>query len=277
MAENKRKKKVSSVWGGVRFLLTPNWRAEDQVALGSDHIDVPSDRVVALVGCNGIGKTTILEQIAQALKADGVLDASDSKEYNPLEGMFRNLGKREETKRAKDPTGFLITFDKVKSYIPASSKKDARSWLEASEMNRLFSGMSSNGESVIRRLNSAIAAIGHFVEKAQLARTPVYILIDDADAGTSVDVIAELRDALIELSARLRELRIPHLIIVSANSYEFVRSGDVTPIVVPTLKTVKGGFPTYESFREAIAQTRKGKEARDAAFLKPKGKEEGSL
>lgn len=242
--------------GAVRVPLFRDWKAEDQMIYveGIDHVDLPFNGALCLVGCNGIGKTTTLEEIRQALVGIGFRDASNEREYNPLSGLDDLLG-NERSKAA----GYIVSFDKGTRFVRADSSLG--SYATDYDYEEISSWVSSHGEGIIARLNGAVRAIAAFVKKAKAEKVPLVVTIDDADAGTSIDVVAELRAMVDDLVGLLTSDGVPHLILISSNSFELVRGlpclyvRDMTP----------RRFDDYDSYREFVLESKKDKTARNKA------------
>lgn len=243
--------------GAVRIPLFSNWKDEDQMVYAPevDHVDLPLDGILCLVGCNGSGKTTTVEQIKQALEGAGFRNAKDEKEYNPLHGLRSLWGKKEEDDKA---AGYLIIFDKDARFVP-NTGGGAEEWGSAFDLDEIGGCFCSNGEGVIGRFAGAAKAMGTFFKKARKEGVPIIIMVDDADAGTSIDVVSEMRSFLESVDRDLKKAGVPHLILVTSNSYELIHGlsclyvRDMTPRL----------FTSYEDFREFTLASRKDKDARD--------------
>lgn len=238
---------------GITILLSNNWKDENQNLFETDRITIPQGRPVCLVGCNGIGKTTVMEEIGDTIRRlMGARNAKDEREYNPFAGIFR----RDDEK----PAGaYYVMFDKDSNFTVFDPKKGGEAWGFDSDMSRFFGSMSSNGESLVRKLNGAFGAIGIFAKKAIAQKIPFFLFLDDVDAGTSIDVIAEIREEVNGLSGFLRSKGAEHYIVIASNSFELIRGMDC--ICVRDMSNVK--FDDYDSYREFVLKTRKEKEKRD--------------
>ena len=236
--------------GAVRIPLFSAWKDEDQMVYAPevDHVDLPLDGILCLVGCNGSGKTTTVEQVKQALEGIGFRDAKGEVEYNPLHGFHS----------AEDPaTGYFVPFDRGTRYV--SKPGDGESWLTAFDLDEMGGWFCSNGEGVSGRFVGAAKAMGTFFKKAKDEGVPIVVMVDDADAGTSIDVVSEMRAFLERVDRDLKRAGVPHLILVTSNSYELVHGlpclyvRDMSP----------RAFATYEDFRDFTFASRKDKDARD--------------
>ena len=236
--------------GAVRIPLFSAWKDEDQMVYAPevDHVDLPLDGILCLVGCNGSGKTTTVEQVEQALKGAGFRCAKDEREYNPLYGLHSTT---------TPATGYLVPFNRETRYVTKPGGDE--SWLTAFDLDEMGGWFCSNGEGVSGRFAGAAKAMGIFFKRAKKEGVPIVIMVDDADAGTSIDVVSEMRAFLENVDRTLKEAGIPHLILVTSNSYELIHglpclyARDMTPRL----------FTSYEGFREFTLASRKDKDARD--------------
>lgn len=240
---------------GTLFQLTNNWREENQAGgiFTVDSVEMPKNKIICLVGCNGSGKTTVIEKMTQFLKYAGAKDISETKEFNPMSGFMSSLRKEE-----KKPNAYFMSFDKGARFV-STDKDGTNSWLYKVDMDKIFGTMSSNGESVVRRLNGALKAIKICIDKCLKEQVPLWIFIDDVDAGTSIDVICELKENLVYVNEHLNKHNLEHYIIVTSNSFEFAR--DLDCLYVRDMSPIK--FTQYEEFKEFVLKTRKEKEKRD--------------
>lgn len=243
-------KDITKTPNGTKFRLTNNWRDENQAGgiFTVKSVEIPKNKIVCLVGCNGIGKTTTLEEIKQFLESSGVQDVADTDEYNAIAGVFRSLSNKKE----KKPVGYLISFDKEAKFVLEKKK----SWFDEMGLGQMWM---SNGESVVSRLNGAFQAITIFAKKAVAKQVPFWLLIDDVDAGTSIDVISEVKASLVDLSNYLNKNNLEHYIVVTSNSFEFAK--DMYCLYARTMKKVE--VTDYEKYKKFVLKSRKDKEKRD--------------
>ena len=204
--------------------------------------------VTVLVGCNGIGKTTLLSCIRSTLKKDNIpyLD-------------FNNLS------------------DGGAYAKQESLNKGDFSFLAAA-------ACSSEGENIMLNITDLATKIGQFVRTGiyqkdvdALAKmfqkglgfdnkdseVPInerWILFDAVDSGLSVDNIVELKENLFRTI-----LQYPFdneiYIIISANEYEMSHGEQCLDVYNGKYIT----FKTYEDYRNMILESRKWKDKRCAA------------
>ena len=240
---------------GTKFRLTNNWKDENQGIFTTKSVEIPANQITCLIGCNGIGKTTAIEEMKQFLESTGAREVTDLQEYNPMAGLFDSL---REDKDKKKPTAYIVYFDKDKTFIK-NKGQGGQSWGFDHDIARICGNNSSNGESVIMRLNGAIEAIGIFIKKSIKEQVPLWIFIDDVDAGTSIDVIAEVKANLIQASEYLNKHNLEHYIVVTSNSFEFAK--DMYCLYARTMKPIE--VTDYEKYKKFVLKSRKDKEKRD--------------
>lgn len=246
--------KAKKTEAGTKFSLTNDWKDEDQRIFTVKSVEIPANKITCLIGCNGIGKTTAIEEMKQFLQNAGAKDVKDLQEFNPMAGLFESL----KNEKPKKPTAYIVFFDKDSSFVK-NQRKGLDSWCFEHDMGGFLGNFSSNGESVIRRLNGAIEAIEMFTKKAVQEQVPLWIFIDDVDAGTSIDVIAKVKANLIEADNYLNKHNLEHYIIVTSNSFEFAR--DMYCLYARNMKQVT--VSDYEEYKKFVLKSRKDKEKRD--------------
>lgn len=202
----------------------------------SDEIEIKPG-ITCIVGCNGSGKTTLMDHIRHHLTR--VRHAKDVGEINPFKGIFGV--KDEETDE------LVFAFDKNEEY--ATSEQDGI-------MGRLCRYMESTGEGIISRLGHGMPLLGKAFGDKRNEGKKAYLFLDDLDAGTSIDMIAEIKETLGFIAQNAKEHGIECHIIVSANSYEMCRG--VRCVDANTFEEWK--FDDYEGYRKLVLDSKKRKE-----------------
>lgn len=203
--------------------------------------------VTVLVGCNGIGKTTLLRQLRDALKKENVPCV-----------LFDNL--HEGRSHAISEAGFYCNFEFMATALE-----------------------SSEGENIVMNMSTLAARLGQFVKTGKdpkekdfsgLARAMArangeevpdepeipkerWILLDAVDSGLSVDNIVELKELLFKT---ILEYNFGNdiYIVISANEYEMARGEQC-------FNTYEGKYITinnYEEYRDVILKSREYKKKR---------------
>jgi len=199
--------------------------------------------ITVLVGCNGIGKTTLLHNIEDVLR----------KEKIPV-AKFDNLSDGGSNSRSEK--AFLEDFRFV-----------------AESMS------SSEGENIVLNLMDLAGKLGRFIKTGIYKRrynpfegvfkkdessdkdiemsNERWILFDTVDSGLSVDNIVELKEGLFKTIIE-HEKDNDIYIVVSANEYEMAREEQCLDVY--NGKYV--AFKDYEEYRDLILKSRKWKEER---------------
>ena len=150
--------------------------------------------VTVLVGCNGAGKTTMLRQIRDQLKAE---DARFHWFDNHSEGDTRAIDR------------FMLGHNMTAFATMA---------------------FSSEGERITIVLHEQAAKMGQLVQKA--GSDDVFILMDAVDSGFSIDNVSYLKEGLFDLIIKDHASKGGQVyIIVTANSYEMARGEDCIDVM----------------------------------------------
>lgn len=242
----------------MRFKIhTRNYYDEDQVLYKGrgreGHIDIEFGHVYALVGCNGLGKSTLIRQICHDCDtsldrfAHNLLD-----DYNGLSTFARFFSDQEE---AKEPETF---------YLPIDRSSNVRGFDTDSLVAEAASYFMSTGESLAHDLSPCLAIVKR--ELPRLKGKEIYILLDDLDVGVSLDVIEDERCVIDAMARDLEANGTRYAILVAANNYELAKGlecincADLSPV----------SFGSYEEYRDFVLSARKWKDARDARNLEAK-------
>lgn len=141
--------------------------------------------VTVLVGCNGIGKTTLIHQLKNQLEKEEIPVIS-----------FDNL--HDGGNNARSAAAFYNDW----AFVATSM-------------------VSSEGENIAMNIGNFAAKIGSFQRKHAGAKE-IWIFFDAVDSGLSVDNIVDLKNDLFGIIMELRG-NTEVYIIVSANEYELAR------------------------------------------------------
>ena len=237
-----------------------NYYDEDQVLYGSEgregHVDIEFGHVYALVGCNGLGKSTLIRQICQD---------SDTSLCNFAHNLMADYDGRsafarlfsDPSEEGKEPSTF---------YLPVDRRSSARGFGEEALIAEISSNFMSTGEALAHDLGPCLAIIRK--ELPRLKGKEIYVLLDDLDVGVSLDAIADERRVIGQIARDLEANGTRYAICVAANSYELAKGleciscADLSPV----------SFGSYDEYREFILSTRRWKDARDAKNIEAKRK-----
>lgn len=166
------------------FKITKDYYNEDEILYKKDEFTI-NPNVTVLVGCNGSGKSTMLQEIKRQLK----------KEKIPCI-YFDNLSSGGANARSK--AGFY------------------------GNMNFLATAIcSSEGENIMMNTGTLATKIGTIARKYRDDKE-LWVLLDAIDSGLSVDNILDIKD-LFDLVIEDNKNRDVY-IIISANEYELARN-----------------------------------------------------
>lgn len=169
-----------------KFKLSNDWYGKDECKMFNKTYVQLSPGLTVLVGCNGAGKTTILNQINQYLQ---------EKEIPVL--YHSNLHDGESS---------------LKSKAVLNGKFDI--------VARLV--MSSEGENIVNVLEDTTKKMGEFSRSNKNSKE-LWFLFDAIDSGLSIDNIEYLKEKLIKFVIQYEKNKDVYF-VVSANSYEFARN-----------------------------------------------------
>ncbi len=202
--------------------------------------------ITVLVGCNGIGKTTLLHQIRDKLKKDNI-------PYIEFDNLHDGGSKSVSEASFYGDFGFIAT-----------------------------AMCSSEGENIMMNINKLATRLGKFVREGkdqkeknhiQLVRLaaknngkeikeePVpnerWILLDAVDSGLSVDNVVDIKELLFKT---LLDYNYGNdiYIVISANAYEMARSEQCFDVY--NGKYVK--FKDYEEYRQLVLDSKEWKNGR---------------
>lgn len=224
-----------------------NYYDENDALYKANKLTLQSNNVYCLVGCNGIGKSTILRQMIH----DNT-NSLDKTAYNLKNdyGLFINLW---DEKNKNEYNDFYILINKnTKLYV---TNEDERM------LNKLFGNFMSVGE---QNVYNILPNIGKTIESLnnleKLENKNLFIMIDDLDVGVSIDVLIELAKIIDKLELKLKELNVNYYVVITTNSYELARRFKCIDVV--NMKEIS--FKDYDDYSNYISETRKYKDTRNA-------------
>ena len=196
--------------------------------------------VTVLVGCNGYGKSTMLNVIESQLESDN------------------------------------IPFIKYDNLTEGGNTAKSHFLFENDFTSLATSMMSSEGEQIHYNFSLLCGTLGNFVrtgkntfrpnafagvfgeKKKEITSNERWVLIDAIDSGLSIDNIEEIKKLfeLMEEDAKANGKEL--YIVVSANSYEVVRNTNGYDVNKCEYVT----FKDYEDYRKFVLRCRKQKDKR---------------
>lgn len=226
-----------------KFKIEPDWYGEDIKMYKKKTITL-EEGVTVLVGCNGIGKTTMLHQL------------------------------KEQLKKKKIP---VLSFDNLheggsKSLSSAAFNGD---WAFAATAMA-----SSEGENIVMNVGQLAGILRHFIETGEVVKqnerlsrafakamwgdkvelpesNERWILLDAVDSGLSVDNVVDIKEQLFKTILEHKGDKDVY-IVITANAYEMARGEKCFDVYGGKYVKLK----TYEAYRKFILKTREIKNQR---------------
>lgn len=211
----------------------------------ANKLTLQENDVYCLVGCNGIGKSTVLYQMIHdndnSLK-ETAYDLKD--EYNAFSNLFNSKNKNE--------------YDEFYILINKDTKLNIKD--DDSVLHNLFGNFMSTGEQNVHNILPNLPNIIESLNKLEkLENKELYVMIDDLDVGVSIDVLIELTKIIDKLELKLKKLNINYYIVITANSYELARRFKCIDVI--NMKEIS--FKDYDDYANYVSETRKYKDTRN--------------
>lgn len=232
------------VFGREFNIHNKNYYAENQKLYKHNKIFIPENSVTCLVGCNGIGKSTVIRQMIQDNENCLSKTAWDLEDTHSI--SFREFFGDKKTREDFDE--FYLDGNKSSSF--GHSECDFM-------MNDLSTMWCSTGEANLRVAGPVFGILGK--ETKLLTGKRLFVFLDDLDVGVSVDYLVDVVNTIKLMEKTMAERGIKFYIILTANSYELARYFHCIDTV--TFKPVK--FKTYDTYVKYVCKTRKYKDERD--------------
>ena len=223
----------------MRFNIHKNPYGDNKDLFLKNSIYLQPNKIYCFTGCNGSGKSTLIREI---------IDNTLSKKANKIEPDFYARGFQAFTSDKKIKPIKYICFDKKSNYI----KSEEDYFFKAAAI-----GYSSTGEGVMERFGNILNLIGKTVNHMKENET-LFIFIDDADAGTSIDNIKDIVGVIDFIAKDINKCSLNYCIILTANSFELCKNYQC--IDVNTFKRRK--FKTYETYKKYVLESRERKDKR---------------
>ena len=211
--------------------------------------------VTCLVGCNGSGKSTVVDQIIHSTKAQQV---ETDTVYVDLRDALRSISGGKEEKAEC----YYFLFNK---------KTETASKFEDHIFNKIGETSVSTGEHIVNRYSNSLPILGSWIRSHNNEK--LIIIFDDCDAGTSIDMIDEIKGVFQLIINDCIKYDIEYYIILTANSFELAKDFDCLSVI----DFKHRHFKTYQSFKTFVLKTREAVDKREKEFqeLRKQRKEEG--
>lgn len=176
-----------------QFTLNNDWYGEDDFKIFKKKKITIKSGLTVLVGCNGAGKTTMLNQIEDMLDRENI----------PV--LFHNNMTNGE-RDLKSKATFYGDFEMVA---------------------RLMS--SSEGENIVNVLGEVARKMGDLSRKNPKAKE-LWFLFDSIDSGLSIDNVVEFKEQLVPVVLENNKDKDIYF-VVSTNGYEFARGENCLDVI----------------------------------------------
>lgn len=209
--------------------------------------------LTVLVGCNGAGKTTLIQNIQSELKNNNI----------PCE-FYNNL-----SEGGKETLGTALYEGNIELANSALCSSEGENIsLNIGNQFAKFSEFIQTG-----RITSKATRIADLFHEYKIPETKErWLLFDAIDSGYSIDNVIDCKWIFNDMIQNATKAGYKLYIIVSANEYELAHETPCMDVTNGKYMT----FPTYESFRKFILESRKKKDKRYER-LAQKAKKEGNV
>ena len=202
--------------------------------------------VTVLVGCNGIGKSTLLRQIKDNLKKENIPYI-----------LFDNL--KSGGHNARERAGFYGDFGFLATSICSSEGENIIMNMSnlAAKLGIFIKEGSDSEEKKFSKLARSIAQLdGEDIEELEIPKER-WILLDAVNSGLSVDNIVDIKEQLFKTILEYNYGNEIY-IVISANEYEMARGERCFNVYNGKYVT----FKDYEEYRNLILQSKEWKNQR---------------
>lgn len=203
--------------------------------------------VTVLVGCNGIGKTTLLYQIKDRLKKGNIPYI-----------IFDNL--HEGGSKSISEASFYEDFTFMATAMQSSEGENIIMNMKnlATRLGKFVKDGEDPKEKKFNKLARSITQInGEVIEEPEIPNER-WILLDAVDSGLSVDNIVDVKEQLFKTILEYNYGNEIY-IVVSANEYEMARGEQCFDVYNGNYVEVKD----YEEYRNLILKSKEWKNQRD--------------
>lgn len=202
--------------------------------------------VTILVGCNGIGKTTLLKQMKSNLKKENIPYV-----------LFDNL--HDGGSKAISKASFYGNFGFMATAMCSSEGENIVMNIGnlATRLGQFVKIGEDPEERAHSKLARSIAALnGEDIEESEIPKER-WILLDAVDSGLSVDNIVDIKEQLFKTILEYNYGNEIY-IVVSANEYEMVRGEQCFDVYNGKYVKIKD----YEEYRNLVLQSKEWKNQR---------------
>lgn len=222
-----------------KFKIYKNPYDEKNPLFIKEEISLEPNTITCLVGCNGTGKSTLIWNIQEDLKKSGAKEEREDIHERLAKAFETASGSKTKSKEIED---FYIDFNKKTEF----TNDEMETFKLRAEL-----AYSSTGEGIVSRLGKVLKHLGSFIHNPENKGKNLFIFFDDCDAGTSIDVILQIKSVFNLIANDCAEKGINYYIILTANSFEMCR--DIDCVSVHTFEHIK--FAEYNEFRKFVIES----------------------
>jgi len=228
----------------MKIEITKDPYYEGDYIFDNDLLELKENSITCFVGCNGSGKTTLLHRIRDYLKKDCKTNEIKHDFYgHAFDKAVKILFDEDDS----EPDLYFLDFDKDSNVTYTESDYF---------MNAAGIAYSSTGEGIVDRLGKNMQLLGSTIK--DLHDTKLIIFFDDCDAGTSIDMINEIKNVLKHIINTCKKQNITYYILLTSNSYEMAR--DLNCVSVHDFS--EQHFKDYEDYKQFVLKSRERKNKR---------------
>lgn len=206
-----------------------------------NHFELKPKTVTHICGCNGYGKSTVVRQIQDYIHSEKALNITE-RLTNPF---ARILGDNK-----KNYKYFYFDFD-VNSFFSTS--------FNDSFLGKFRSASLSNGEGITDRCVKGLSILRNWLLSPEVKGKTVLFFMDDLDAGTSIDMIDDIKEVISLVIKDCEANEIEWYIVAPINSYEFTCNNPYNYVCIDARSFEELSFKTYNRYKQYVYKTRKNK------------------
>lgn len=220
----------------MEFIINKCPYVENQQVFLKKKLELQPNTISCFVGCNGSGKTALIKEIQ-----NNICEKFKAREISS--DFYRSAFADIFGKDKKETSCYYISFDK-RTKISSSPDDYFK--------NAMRENMESTGENIISRLGNQLQKLASIISSQKLKDKKLFIFFDDCDAGTSIDMINDIKDVFSLVTNDCKRNNIEYYIVITANSYEMCRDLDCISVQDFKHKT----FKSYETFKKFVLKTK---------------------
>ena len=203
--------------------------------------------LTVLVGCNGAGKTTMLNNIEAVLKKEKI----PCKSYNALVEGTNSIGSMFFNEEMELAAGLMTASEGEAQNINIGI-------FSAGLREFIRTGKYNSGRKEDRLAEIFMSEERKKAENERPVPKERWILLDASTSGVSIDSILEIKGLISLMKEDAESMGIELYVIVATNEYEMANGEECLDVMTGCYKT----FKTYNSYRKFILKSREQKNRR---------------